>query len=164
MRHKLTLTATCLLTCLAGYANAQQPVPRDVQELRRDQLLNEAGRSPIPELPRPRHADQQAKLYETRYPFVCMGIDPWQPVYSKPDYASQVPNWLTQSAVAVTGNPINGFLQILFYNGNAAFVPAASIHTYRGINNPAATCTFAGKDERGRPMFSYNVPPTKRRP
>jgi hypothetical protein len=79
-------------------------------------------------------------------------------VYAKPDYASRIPNWLTQPEVAVTGNPVNGFLQILYYNGKSAFIPASAVHAYRGLANPDATCTFKGKDPQGRPIFAYDVP------
>ena len=152
----LTLTAGCLLACFGGQAGAQS-VPRDVQELERAHQLDEDERHPIPEKPAPL-VSQQQKLYSTRYPFVCLGTDPWQPVYAKPDYASRISNWLTQSAVAVTGNPINGFLRILYYNGQTAYIPASSVHPYRGTEVPDATCTFAGTDERGRPMFAHSVP------
>ena len=111
MRKTCALTIACLLACLAGQAGAQS-VPRDVQELERAHQLDEDDRHAIPEKPAPQ-VSQPQKLYATRYPFVCLGTDPWQPVYAKPDYASCIPSWLTQSAVAVTGNPINGFLQIL---------------------------------------------------
>jgi hypothetical protein len=157
VRKTFALTTACLLAFLAGKVNAQS-VPRDVQELRRAHQLDEDDRYPIPDKQSPA-ASQPEKLYDTRYPFVCMGTDPWRPVYAKPDYASRIPNWLTQSQVAVTGNPINGFLQILYYNGKPAFIPASSVHGYRGINNPDATCTFAGKDASGRPIFTFNVPP-----
>ena len=156
MRTTPALTAVGLLACLAGVANAQS-VPNDVQELRRAHHLDEDDRYAIPDKSRPA-ARPPETLYETRYPFVCMGADPWQPVYAKPDYASRVPNLLTQSQVAVTGNPTNGFLQILYYNGKTAFIPASSVHAYHGINNPKATCTFAGKDASGRPIFAFNVP------
>lgn len=156
MQTALALTTACLLACLAGHSNAQS-VPPDVEELRRAHQLDEDDRYAIPEKPHPASQAPET-LYETRYPFVCMGTDPWQPVYAKPDSASRMPNWLTQSQVAVTGNPTNGFLQILFYNGKTAFIRASSVHPYRGINNPNATCTFAGKDAGGRPIFIFNVP------
>lgn len=156
MRETLTLATASLLACLAGQAIAQS-VPRDVEELRRAHQLDEEDRYAIPEKPRPR-VTQPEKLYDTRYPFACLGADPFQPVYAKPDYATRIPNWLTQAAVAVTGNPVNGFLQILYYNGKTAFIPASSVHAYRGLNNPDATCTFAGKDADGRPIFAYSVP------
>ena len=156
MRKTVALAAACLLTCLAGQASAQS-VPRDVEELRRAHQLDEQERSPIPERPLPPAGPPQ-KLYRTNYPFVCVGTDPWQPVYAKPDYASRIPNLLTQPEVAVTGNPINGFLQILYYNGKTAFIPASAIHEYRGVNVPDVTCTFAGKDGDGRPVFDYSAP------
>ena len=156
MRKTMPLTITCLLACFVVQAHSQS-VPRDVQELRRAHQADEDDRHAIPERPRPPPGPPE-KIYSTNHPFVCLGTEPWQPVYAKPDYASRIPNWLTQPEIAVTGNPVNGFLQILYYNGKSVFIPASQVHAYRSTAVPDATCTFKGKNAQGRPVFGYDVP------
>lgn len=146
--------AACFITCLIGPVLAHAAVPPDVEELERAHQADEDERRPIPERPRPPFVTEE-RLHAAPNLWRCRGTEAWQKVYAKPDLSSSVIG-LTQPEVAVSGDPVNGFLAMLFYNGHLGYLPAASVHAFRQPNNPGTTCTFAGLTDRGMPRFRFD--------
>jgi hypothetical protein len=154
-----TLIAACLVSSLAGQAWAQTSVPPDVQELERAHQADENERYAIPEKPRPNIAQKQT-LHPARQVWVCMGADPWTQVYAAPNTSAPVIG-LTQPQIALTGNPVNGFYTVLYYNGHRGYLPAAKTHPYHSSVSPGSTCSFAGLDDHEHPIFNFDLPPNR---
>jgi hypothetical protein len=149
-----SFVAACLFVGLGACAWAQSSVPPDVDELRRAHQADEDERGAIPEKPRPNFVEPQ-RLHPARQPWRCLGTNPWHKVYAAPDASSPVIG-LTQPQIAVTGDPVNGFLPVLYYNGRLGYLPAASVHAFHQPDHPETTCTFAGLTAQGRPMFRFD--------
>ena len=73
-------------------------------------------------------------------------------VYADPAKASpQIGKTLTQ--VAVSGANVNGFAQVLHYNGQPGFVEASKVRPFRSEIDAALRCTIAGVRPNGSPVF-----------
>ena len=151
------LIAAWLMACIAGSSSAQ--ISRDVQELNQAHQNDEDARYAIPERPRPAHSQKQ-EIHRTRQLWTCAGIDPWQNVYASPAGDSQVIG-VTQPQIAISGERVNGFLPVLFYNGTRGYVPASSVHIYVSPTVPGVTCTFVGLNDQNRPMFRFDPPASR---
>jgi hypothetical protein len=147
MRSKILVLAGCLAA--AGLAHAQSAfTPQELDKLSRDN----AATSPRPTPPPPLAAETDAIVPLAGYS--CMGIKPWQPVYAAPDAKSpQIGK--TQTQIAVSGKQVQGFDEVLFYNGRHGFVPAVQIHPFKSDVRPGGTCSIAGVRPNGAPVFEY---------
>jgi len=147
MRPKILILAGCFAA--AGLAHAQSAfTPQELDKLSRDS----AATSPRPTQPPPLAAETDTIVPLAGY--ACMGIEPWQPVYAAPDAKSpQIGK--TQTQIAVSGKQVQGFDEVLFYNGRHGFVPAVQVHPFKSDVHPGGTCSIAGARPNGAPVFEY---------
>lgn len=147
MRFNFLVLTGCLAA--AGLANAQSAfTPQELDKLSRDNAATNPKRAPSASTAP--HTDTIVPLAG----YACMGIEPWQPVYAAPDAKSpQIGK--TQMQIAVSGKQVQGFDEVLFYNGRHGFVPAAQVHPFKSDVRPGGTCSIAGARPNGAPVFEY---------
>jgi len=107
--------------------------------------------------PRPERAapvaTPQERLRPTGRLWVCMSTTPWQPVLSSPSpTASIIGRTLPQ--IAAGNGWVNGYAEVLFYNGKIGFVPSSQIKPYHSEVKANGTCTVAGLRIDGSPVFA----------
>lgn len=150
---KLTLAAgaMCLAFAISGRAQAQA-LP-DTKFL--DDFAARRNAEMPPRSEQRAHAPTQREaLQPTRRSWVCMSTTPWQPVLASPSPRAAVIG-RTQPQIAVSGNRVDGYAEVLFYNGKLGFVPASQIQPYHSEVNPHGTCTVAGVRADNSPVFAY---------
>ena len=64
------------------------------------------------------------------------------------------PSWRTQPQIAASNGWVNGYAEVLFYNGKIGFVPSSQIKPYHSDLRPGSTCTVAGLRLDGSPAFA----------
>ena len=83
-----------------------------------------------------------------------MSTTPWQPVLSSP-YPGATVIGRTQPQIAASIGWVNGYAEVLFYNGKIGFVPSSEIKPYHSDLRPNSTCVVAGLRLDGSPAFAY---------
>jgi len=154
-RTKLATAAILAAVGASGGAEAQQTASLTPQaEIDRLEALSAQRNASMHHAPMsaPR-ANTRTVLRQPDHLWVCMSTTPWQPVYSSPDYRSP-PIGQTTSQVAVNGGWINGFAQVLHYNGKIGFIPANSARPYSNPVKPNGSCSIAGVKPDGSPVFA----------
>lgn len=125
--------------------------PQELDKLsqqRQDEVGPRNWGSPPPQSTVPQPAVQQPNTL-----LVCMGTDPWQPVYAKPSASSALIG-KTLLEVAVSGRNVNGFAPIVFGAGKSGYIPEASLHPYTSSTNPGVTCQVTGVQPNGAVVFT----------
>lgn len=150
-RHPF-IAAAVLGTVVAHQAHAQA-LP-DVNFLDRLAAQRNAEMRPRPEQPAP-VATPQERLRPAGHTWVCMSTTPWQPVLSSP-YPGATVIGRTQPQIAASIGWVNGYAEVLFYNGKIGFVPSSQIRPYHSDLKPNGTCTVAGLRLNGSPVFSLH--------
>lgn len=82
-----------------------------------------------------------------------MSTTPWQPVLSSP-YAGASIIGRTLPQIAAGNGWVNGYAEVLSYNGKIGFVPSSQIKPYHSDLKPSGTCTVAGLRLDGSPVFA----------
>lgn len=83
-----------------------------------------------------------------------MSADEMQPVYSSPTPDSRQIG-TTLEFVASTGARVDGYVEVLHYNGQIGFVRQSALHTWSGTQyNPQASCRVLGVRDNKTPVFS----------
>lgn len=101
-----------------------------------------AAMRPRPEQPAP-VATPHERLRPTGRLWTCMSTTPWQPILSSPyPTASIIGRTLPQ--IAAGNGWVNGYGEVLSYNGKIGFVPSSQIRPYHSELNANGTCTVAG--------------------
>jgi hypothetical protein len=162
--NKLTTLAAIAAIGLASQAHAQssppppspapQTTPAEIERLERLSAERNAALKPRPPIPAP-HANMREVIRQTDRLWVCMSTTPWQPVHSSPRFDSPAIG-KTLPQVAVNGGWVNGFAEVLHYNGKIGFVPASTVHPYHDPEHPHTTCTVDGVRLDGSPVFGYH--------
>ena len=150
-RHPF-LTAAVLGTVMAHQAHGQA-LP-DVDFLDRLAAQRNAEMRPRPEQTPPA-ATPRERLRPVNHLWVCMSTTPWQPVLSSP-YPGATVIGRTQPQIAASIGWVNGYAEVLFYNGKIGFVPSSQIKPYHSDLRPGSTCTVAGLRLDGSPAFAYH--------
>lgn len=89
----------------------------------------------------------------TRDLWVCMSTDFGLPVRQSPNpNAPQI--GITMQQVATTGGWVNGYAEVLHYNGRIGWVQSGALRPYRNQFNSNATCTVPGVRLNGTPVFA----------
>lgn len=109
---------------------------------------------PRPQQPAPA-ATPQERLRPAGHQWVCMSTTPWQPVLSSL-YAGATVIGRTQPQIAASIGWVNGYAEVLFYNGKIGFVPSSQIKPSHSDLKPNGTCTVAGLRLDGSPVFSLH--------
>ena len=152
---KLILAATaCIISGQALAQTAPPPPSSEIQRLEQMSAERNAALRPRAPIPAP-HANMRQVIRQTDHLWVCMGTTPWQPVYSSPRFDSP-PIGKTLPQVAVNGGWINGFAQVLHYNGKIGYIPASTVHPYQGPAKPDGTCSVDGVRLDGSPVFGFH--------
>ena len=148
---RVLIAVAFLGTALSFHAHGQgQP---DFKFLDGIAAQRNAELRPRPEQPAPM-ATPHERLRPTGHLWVCMSTTPWQPVLASPSPRAEVIG-LTQPQIAASYGWVNGYAQVLFYNGKLGFVPSTQIKPYHSEVNANGTCTVAGLRSDGSPAFSY---------
>jgi len=152
MPNRLALIAAILFGTSLAHQARGQALP-DVNFLDRPAAQRNAEMRPRPEQPAP-VATPQERLRPVGHLWVCMSTTPWQPVLSSP-YSEASIIGRTQPQIAAGNGWVNGYAEVLFYNGKIGFVPSSQIMPYHSDIKPNSTCTVAGLRIDGSPAFSY---------
>ena len=152
MSSRLTLSVSALLgLVLVGPACAQKPDNLDFLESLSAQ--RNAQMRPRPNLPAPVPGVEE-KIIPTNHTWVCISTTPWQPVLSSPHPNAPVIGQ-TQSMVAASIGWVNGYAEVLHYNGKIGFIPSSTVKPYHSDINPHGTCTIPGLRVNGTPVFAF---------
>ena len=144
------IVASLLATAVAHQAHGQG-LP-DVKFLDGIAAQRNAEMRPRPDRDAP-VATPQERLRPTNRLWVCMSTTPWQPVLSSPyPTASIIGRTLPQ--IAAGNGWVNGYAEVLFYNGKIGFVPSSQIKPYHSDVKANGTCTVAGLRLDGSPVFA----------
>lgn len=148
------------LAVLAGVAAmpgaAWAQTPADIARLdaisreRGEAIKRVAPNGEARQLPPPRA--QAAPVRQLRGLWVCVGAVEHQPVYTAPSRAAGVMG-RTMPYVATTGDPVEGFVQVLHSNGHRGYVPVGIIQPFRAPEGANAQCTVRGVKPDGTPVF-----------
>ena len=149
--YRPLIAAAVLGTVMAHQAHGQ-PLP-DIDFLDRLAAQRNAEMRPRPEQTPP-IATPRERLRPVNHLWVCMSTTPWQPVLSSP-YPGATVIGRTQPQIAASNGWVNGYAEVLFYNGKIGFVPSAQIKPYHSDLRPGSTCTVAGLRLDGSPAFAY---------
>ena len=145
------IAAAVLGTVMAHQAHGQ--APPDANFLDRLAAQRNAEMQPRPEQPAP-VATPQERLRPVGHQWVCMSTTPWRPVLSS-SYAGASVTGRTQPQIAASVGWVNGFVQVLFYNGKIGYVPSSEVEPYHSDLKPNSSCTVAGLRPDGSPVFRY---------
>ena len=115
----LLIAAAVFGTVMVQQAHGQA-LP-DVNFLDRLAAQRNAEMRPRSEQPAP-VAMPQERLRPVGHQWVCMSTTPWQPVLSSP-YSGAAVIGRTQPQIAASIGWVNGYAEVLFYNGKIGFVP-----------------------------------------
>lgn len=107
-----------------------------------------------PNLPAPVPTPHE-RVIPTNHPWVCMSTTPWQPVLASPNPKAPVIGQ-TQSMIAASHGWIDGYAEVLHYNGKIGFIPASNVKPFHSDINPNATCTIPGLRLNGTPIFDLH--------
>ena len=152
MSNRRPLIAAAVLGTVVAHQARGQALP-DVDFLDRLAAQRNAERRPRPEQPAPVAAPQE-RLRPVNHQWVCMSTTPWQPVLSSP-YPGATVIGRTQPQIAASIGWVNGYAEVLFYNGKIGFVPSSQIKPFLSELRPNSTCTVAGLRLDGSPAFAY---------
>ncbi len=145
------LVPTLLGLALTYSAHAQKPSNLDY--LDRLSAERNAQMKPRPDLPAPVPTPHE-RIIPTNHLWVCMSTTPWQPVLASP-YPSAPVIGQTQQMVAASIGWVDGYAEVLHYNGKIGFIPASTVKPYHSDINPHGTCTVAGLRPNGTPLFAF---------
>ena len=134
------VAAAALGTAMVQQAHGQA-LP-DVNFLDRLAAQRNVEMRPRPEQPAP-VATRQERLRPVGHQWVCMSTTPWQLVLSSP-YSGASVIGRTQQQIAASIDWVNGFAQVLFYNGKIGYVPSSEVKPYHSDLRPNSSCTVAG--------------------
>jgi len=151
MSNRLALIAAMLFGTSMAHQARGQALP-DVNFLDRLAAQRNAEMRPRPEQPAP-VATPQERLRPAGHLWVCMSTTPWQPVLSSP-YAGASIIGRTLPQIAAGNGWVNGYAEVLSYNGKIGFVPSSQIKPYHSDLKPSGTCTVAGLRLDGSPVFA----------
>ena len=153
MPNRFALIAAVLFgTSMVHQARGQ--APPDVDFLDRLAAQRNAEMRPRPEQPAP-VATPQERLRPASHQWMCMSTTPWQPIRSSPSpSASVIGQTLPQIAASIGW--VNGFAEVLSYNGRIGYVPSSEIKPYHSNLKPNGTCTVAGLRIDGSPVFALH--------
>lgn len=153
MPNHFALIAAALFGTSMVHQARGQALP-DVDFLDRLAAQRNAELRPRPQQPAPA-AIPQERLRPAGHQWVCMSTTPWQPVLSSP-YPGATVIGRTQPQIAASIGWVNGYGEVLFYNGKIGFVPSSQIKPYHSDLKPNGTCTVAGLRLDGSPVFSLH--------
>jgi len=151
MSNRFAFMVTALLAPALVQQARGQALP-DVNFLDRLAAQRNAEMRPRPEQPAP-VATLQERLRPVGHLWVCMSTTPWQPVLSSP-YAGASIIGRTLPQIAAGNGWVNGYAEVLSYNGKIGFVPSSQIKPYHSDLKPNGTCTVAGLRLDGSPVFA----------
>jgi len=147
-----SLLATILLGLAFSYpVHAQKPTNLDYLDNLSAQ--RNAQIRPRPDLPAPVPTPHERNIPTNRL-WVCMSTTPWQPVLASP-YPSAPVIGQTQQMVAASNGWVDGYAEVLHYNGKIGFIPSSTVKPYHSDINPHGTCTVAGLRPNGTPLFAF---------
>jgi len=149
--RRVLLVSTLLGLALACPVHAQKPSNLDFLESLSAQ--RNAQMRPRPNLPAPVPTVQE-RIIPTNHSWVCMSTNPWQPVLSSP-YRNAPVIGQTQSMVAASVGWVDGYAEVLHYDGKIGFIPSSTIKPYHSDINPHGTCTIPGLRLNGTPVFAF---------
>ena len=147
--NKIALLTVAACIGSASVVHAQLTGP----ELDRMAAERNAEMHPRPPLPST-HATSHEVIRQSDRLWVCMSTDPWQPVHSSPRSDSPVIGQ-TLHDVAVNGGWVNGFAEVLHYNGKLGWVEASHVRPFQSTVKPDGTCSVLGVRPDGSPVFSH---------
>lgn len=148
---RILLVSTLLGLSLARPAHAQKPSNLDFLEGLSAQ--RNAEMKPRPNLPAPVPTIQE-RIIPTKHLWVCMSTTPWQPVLSSPNPRAPVIGQ-TQQMVAASIGWVDGYAEVLHYDGKIGFIPSSTVKPYHSDINPHGTCTIPGLRLNGTPVFAF---------
>lgn len=149
---KLSILAAAALFGTAMMPSAHAQALPDIKFLDGIAAQRNAEMQPKPERAAP-VATPQERLRPVGHLWVCMSTTPWQPVLSSPyPTASVVGRTLPQ--IAAGSGWVNGYAEVLSYNGKIGFVSSSQIRPYHSDLKPNGTCTVAGLRIDGSPVFA----------
>ncbi len=151
MSNRFAFMVTALLAPALVQQARGQALP-DVNFLDPLAAQRNAEMRPRPEQPAP-VATLQERLRPVGHLWVCMSTTPWQPVLSSP-YAGASIIGRTLPQIAAGNGWVNGYAEVLSYNGKIGFVPSSQIKPYHSDLKPNGTCTVAGLRLDGSPVFA----------
>ena len=137
---------------LVGPAHAQKPSNLDY--LDRLSAQRNAEMKPRPDRPAPMPTMPE-RIIPTHHQWVCMSTTPWQPVLSAPNPRASVIGQ-TQQMVAASIGWVDGYAEILHYNGRIGFIPASTVKPFHNDLKPNGTCTILGLRLNGTPVFDFH--------
>ena len=150
--HRPLIAAAALATVMAHQAHGQA-LP-DIDFLDRLAAQRNAEMRPRPEQTPPA-ATPRERLRPVNHLWVCMSTTPWQPILASP-YPGATVIGRTLPQIAASIGWVNGYGEVLSYNGKIGFVPASQIKPYHSDLKPGSTCTVAGLRIDGSPVFSLH--------
>jgi len=150
--NRLAFMIAALLGTAVVHQARGQALP-DIDFLDRLAAQRNAEMRPKPEQPAP-VATPQERLRPVSHLWFCMSTTPWQPVLSSP-YPTATVIGRTQPQIAAGKGWVNGYAEVLFYNGKIGFVPSSQIKPYHSDIKPNSICTVAGLRLDGSPAFAY---------
>lgn len=144
----------CALAAAASPAQAQRLTGPELDRLSRDRgPTNREEITPLPAAP-----VAPGTFVPAQDSWECKSITEWTDVLAEAQRGARVIG-KTQMQVAVsTRAAVNGFREILFYNGTRGFVPASQVKPYSSTINPGQGCTVSLEASTGKPKFSYPQP------
>ena len=147
---KCAAIAALALVGIAGAASAQ--TPDDLRRLDR-WSAERAASHPVRQMAPPVAAPAPRITPLSRH-WVCMSAEEMQPVYSSPTAQSRQIG-TTLEFVASTGADVDGFVEVLHYNGQIGFVRQGVLRAWSGTQyNPRASCRILGVRDNKTPAFS----------
>lgn len=153
MPDRFALIAAVLFGTAMVHQACGQALP-DVNFLDRLAAQRNAAMRPRPEQPAP-VATPQERLRPAGHTWVCMSTTPWQPILASP-YPGATIIGRTLPQIAASYGWVNGYGEVLAYNGKIGFVPSSQIKPYHSDLKPNGTCTVAGLRLDGSPVFSLH--------
>jgi hypothetical protein len=142
--------AVLALVGFTGTAMAQ--TPDDLRRLDRWSAERSAAH-PVPQMAPPVSAPAPRITPLSRH-WVCMSADEMEPVYSSPTAQSRRIGATTEFVVS-TGAVVDGYVEVLHYNGQLGFVRQGVLRPWSGTRyNPRATCRVLGVKDDETPAFS----------
>lgn len=144
--------ASALLSVVLSHP-VQAQKPANLDYLDRLSAQRNAEMKPRPDLPAPVPTPHE-RILPTNHLWVCMSTTPWQPVLASPNPRAPVIGQ-TQQMVAVSRGWIDGYAEVLHYNGKIGFIPASAVRPFHNDINPSGTCTIPGLRMNGTPVFDF---------
>lgn len=83
-----------------------------------------------------------------------MSTTPWRPILASLHPGAPVIGQ-TQPMIAASNGWVNGYAEVLNYNGKVGYIPSPQVRPYRSDVNPHGTCTIPGVRVDGSPVFSF---------